>query len=87
MVPRPAVPTSGSTNSQGDGGSCTFRPRGMKRVVRGPGLGHGDSQLGREAMVAEIVVKKSQKLCEGSVVEEMAHAARLRGAHLLESAR
>jgi hypothetical protein len=59
----------------------------MKRVVRWVRLGQKDFQLGREARGGEMVVKKSLKLCAGSVVKANAHAFPLRWTLQVESVR
>ena len=51
------------------------------------GLGQKDFHLGRVARGAEMVVKKSLKLCAGSVVKENAHAFPLRWTLQVESVR
>ena len=81
MVKRHVVSNSGSTNSQGDDGSCTF---GMRKVNWGPG--HTSKELGRGTMSAELLVKKGLVSRARSLAEEIAHACRLRWAYQLDSA-
>ena len=82
------VPTSTRTDSQGEGGSCTFRPRAMKRVNWGPG--DKGSDLGRKASGAQM--KQALKVLARRVLRvrrmiQVAYACRLGCAQRLESAK